>query len=196
MTKKITLNIPSISDDDIYVAMKDIPGYLDITPKDFKEIYQLACKHAIERYTLTVKACDIMTTDVVTANIKTPLQEVAHLMAQHEISGIPVINGSGKVAGVISEKDFLSHRGAKKAKSFMVVVAECLKNKGCAAISIKQGKAEDIMTSPAIVVYEDKPINEIFMLFRERAINRVPVLTQGGDLKGIICRGDLMGFFQ
>jgi CBS-domain-containing membrane protein len=33
-----------LSDEDIYEAMKEIPGYLDITPGDFKELYQIACR--------------------------------------------------------------------------------------------------------------------------------------------------------
>ena len=53
-----------ISDDDICEAMKDIPGYLDITPGDCREIYLKAYNHAIERLTSSVKASDVMTRDV------------------------------------------------------------------------------------------------------------------------------------
>ena len=37
---------PDVSDSDIYEAMKEIPGYLDITPSDLKEIYRHAYRHA------------------------------------------------------------------------------------------------------------------------------------------------------
>ena len=40
---------PDISDSDIYEAMKEIPGYLDVTPSDLKEIYRHAFRHALER---------------------------------------------------------------------------------------------------------------------------------------------------
>ena len=54
-----------ISDDDIYEAMKDVPGYLDITPGDFKEVYLQAYRHAISRVMKSVKAADVMTRQVI-----------------------------------------------------------------------------------------------------------------------------------
>ncbi len=41
--------IPEISDSDIYEAMEEIPGYLDITPEDFREIYRHAFQHAYQK---------------------------------------------------------------------------------------------------------------------------------------------------
>ena len=55
------LRCPDISDSDIYEAMKEIPGYLDITPSDLKEIYRHAFRHALERVSRPVKAATIMT---------------------------------------------------------------------------------------------------------------------------------------
>ena len=48
-----------ISDDDIFKAMKEIPGYLDTTPGDFKDLYRFAYKQTIERLTRSVKV-DVM----------------------------------------------------------------------------------------------------------------------------------------
>jgi CBS-domain-containing membrane protein len=38
-----------LTEEDILEAMKEIPGYLDITPRDFKEIYSLAYRQALSR---------------------------------------------------------------------------------------------------------------------------------------------------
>ena len=81
-----------ISDEDILKAMKEIEGYLDITPGDAKDIYRLAYRHAIERLTHLVKAGSVMTKAVVSVKRDTPLEEVAELMAGHGISGVPVAN--------------------------------------------------------------------------------------------------------
>ena len=62
-----------IKDEDILEAMRNIPGYLDITPGDFKEIYRLAFQHALERLGRAVTAAEIMTTDVVAVKPDTPL---------------------------------------------------------------------------------------------------------------------------
>jgi CBS domain-containing membrane protein len=181
-----------ISDDDIFKAMKDINGYLDITPGDFKEIYRFAYRHALDRMTHSVTAGEVMTTDVVFVKKDDTLETAAEIMARHSIAGVPVVENGEKVVGVISEKDFLFHMGGKDARSFMEVVAKCLRDKGCVAIPMRRQKAEDIMTSPAITVREDTPVSEIATIFMEKEINRVPVTDDGGKLLGIIAREDIV----
>jgi CBS domain-containing protein len=181
-----------ISDEDIYAAMKDIPGYIDITSGDFKELYRLAYRHALKRIVQSIKAGDIMTREVVSVERKIPLSEVANKMAETGVAGVPVVEADKKVAGIISEKDFLSRMGAKNTKSFMGVVAECLKAKGCVAVSIRGQNAEDIMTTPAITVSEDTTVTEIAKIFSEKNINRVPVTNKQGHLVGIVSRADIV----
>ncbi len=183
-----------ISDEDIFEAMKNIPGYLDITPGDFKEVYQMAYRHAMSRIVHSVKAKDIMTTKVLSVKEDTPVEEIADLLAQNSISGVPVIEENGKVAGIISERDILSGIGVKNIKSIMGVISACLKNNGCLAISICGHKARDIMTSPAITVLEDTALSEIASIFTEKNINRVPVTDAEGHLLGIVSRADILRY--
>jgi CBS domain-containing protein len=60
------------------------------------------------------------------------------------------------------------------------------------AVDIRGKSAGDIMTSPAITVYEDTSIMEIDNRMRNRRINRVPVLNQMDKLSGIVTRTDLL----
>ena len=181
-----------ISDDDIYDAMKEIPGYLDITPGDFKEVFRFAYQHAVERFS-SVKAGAAMVREVISVTRKTPLVQVAEAMARRGVSGVPVVEEGERVVGVISEKDFLTRMGEQDAKTFMGVVAECLKGKGCVAVPIRGQNAEDIMTSPAVTVNEETSIMEIANIFAEKNINRVPVINQQDRLVGIITRADVVG---
>ena len=181
-----------ISDDDILKAMKDISGYLDITPGDFKEIYGFAYQHALDRMTHSVTAGEVMTTDVVFVKKDDTLETAAKIMARHGIAGVPVVENGEEVVGVISEKDFLFQMGGGNARSFMEVVAKCLRDKGCVAIPLRRQKAEDIMSSPAITVRENTPVSEIATIFTEKEINRVPVTDDGGKLLGIIAREDIL----
>ena len=181
-----------LTDRDVYEAMKSIPGYLDITPGDFKELYCHAYRHAVERVSRSVTARDMMAGDVASVGLDAPLDEVAELMGSRGISGVPVTDGEGRVAGVISEKDFLSRMGEAGPKNFMTVVANCLKARGCIALPIRAKKAGDIMSSPAITVREDTSYSEITELMAQRTINRVPVTDAEGRLIGIITRNDLI----
>ncbi len=181
-----------ISDNDILEAMKAIPGYLDITPQDFKILYVSALKHAFQRLTEEIKAKDVMTAKVIFVQEDCSSREVAKEMAAHDISGLPVVNSEKKVVGIISEKDFLLQMGDKGTESFMDVVEHCLSNKGCLAITMRQQKARDIMRSPAITVSLDTPVSEIAHIFTEKKINRAPVTDEKGNLSGIVARADIV----
>lgn len=181
-----------LKDEDIYEAMKSIPGYLDITPGDFKEVYQLAYRQALERLSRAVTAQQIMTREVVSVRPDTLLAEVAGAMGKRGISGVPVVDEAGKVVGVISEKDFLTHMGLAKDQNFMSLVASCLQNRGCVALPIKKRQAADLMSSPALTVGPEASVKEIAALFTEKGINRVPVTDATGRLLGLVSRGDLI----
>lgn len=181
-----------LSEEDVLKAMKDIPGYLDITPGDFKEIYSFAYRHAVERHIHSTRAKDAMTRQVVFVNKATTLIEVADILNHHDITGVPVVDDEKKVVGVISEKDFLFNMGAKETRTFMGVVAHCLKNKGCVAISMRKQKAKDIMSSPAITVSENTLVSEIAGIFTEKKINRTPVTDPNDILIGIVTRTDIV----
>ncbi|PIU54371.1 MAG: CBS domain-containing protein [Deltaproteobacteria bacterium CG07_land_8_20_14_0_80_60_11] len=181
-----------LKDEDIYEAMQGIPGYLDITSGDFKELYSLAYRRALERLSRAVTAAEIMTTDVVAVKPGTPVAEVAAAMGRRGVSGVPVVNAGHKVVGVISEKDFLSRMGVKEPRNFMSLVAGCLLTKGCVALPIKRALAADLMTSPAVTVAPDTPVRDIAALLTQKGINRVAVTDPAGRLLGLVCRGDIV----
>jgi len=193
--RKDGVNLPSgveLQDEDIFEAMKGISGYLDITPGDFKEVYQLAYRHALERLSREVTAGEIMTREVVVVRPDTPLADVAEIMGMKGISGVPVVDAADKVVGVISEKDFLTQMGLSEPQNFMSLVASCLKSKGCVALPIKKREAADLMTAPAVTIGPDTTVKEIAALFTEKSINRVPVTDADGRLLGLVTRGDII----
>ncbi len=181
-----------ISEKDILAAMKDIQGYIDISPGDFKEVFQVAYSHAIQRIMNSLTAADIMTSPVNTVGIEMDLRQTATFLAEKRISGAPVVDSDGRIAGVVSEKDFLSIMGVGKPESFMQVVAHCLKNKGCMTADMKNHAIRDIMTTPAITAGPQITVGAISALFIDRQINRIPIVDAGGKPIGIVTRTDLV----
>jgi CBS domain-containing membrane protein len=181
-----------LKEEDILEAMRAIPGYLDITPGDFKEVYRLAFQQALERLSRSVTAAEIMTREVVAVNPDTPVAEVAAAMGQRGVSGLPVVDRENRVVGIISEKDFLAHMGVKEPLNFMSLVAGCLLTKGCVALPIKKALAQDIMSAPAITVGPDTPLHTIAALLTDKGINRVAVTDSEGRLLGLVSRGDIV----
>ena len=183
------------SDEDVYEAMKKIPGYLDISAGDFKELYLLAYQHAETRLYNSVRVAEIMTREVVTVLPATPLAEAAARMAKHHITGLPVVREDGTVAGVLSERDFFRNMGDGSQTSCMALIADSLASGGCPALCMRGTTAGEIMTTPVITVLETALLHEAGKLMREKGINRVPVTDNSNRLLGILTRSDLMHAF-
>ena len=180
-----------ISEQDVIEAMKAIPGYLDITPGDFKEVYQAAYALAVKRLLTSLKAADLMTKPVQLVGQEMDLVQAAALLAEKQISGAPVVNNEGKIVGVVSEKDFLKEMGFGATPSFMQIATHCLNNKGCMIGNLHNRTIGDIMTRPPITGSPEMTIGQISALFVDRQINRLPIVGVDGRPVGIVTRTDL-----
>ena len=184
-----------ISESDVMDAMRSISGYIDITPRDFKEVYRVAYALARDRMQNALKARDVMTAPVHIIHLGTGLVEAAALLAEKGISGAPVVDEAGKIAGVISEKDFLIQMGAGKAPSFMQVILQCLSSKGCLAAPMHKMTAGDIMSAPPITAEAGIALGEITAILNERRINRLPIVDADQRPIGIVTRTDLVASY-
>lgn len=115
---------------------------------------------------IALLARDVMTTEVVTVPPSMTMQELARLLAERHISGVPVVDHMGRVIGIVSEADILSRRQGEET-------------------------VRPIMTTDVVAVAEEESVHEIALLLWMKRINRVPVLRQG-ELVGIVSRTDLV----
>ncbi len=185
-----------ISELDVVKAMKSIDGYIDITPGDFKEVYQVAYSLAIKRLLDSLTASSIMSKPVLFIDQETALVSAAHLLAEKQISGGPVVDKDGRVVGVVSEKDFLKEMGFGTTPSFMQIATHCLNSKSCMIGNLRNRTVSDIMTSPSITGDPEMTIGAISTLFAERKINRLPIIDADGRPVGIVTRTDLAHSFH
>jgi CBS-domain-containing membrane protein len=172
--------------------MKDIQGYIDISPGDFKEVFQVAYRHAVQRIRDSLRAADIMTRPVHCVGLEMDLVQAAAFMADKCISGAPVADAEGRIAGVVSEKDFLARMGLGKSVSFMQIIAHCLTNKGCMVTNLRNHFIRDIMTTPAVTAGAEMTVGAISTLFIDKQINRLPIVDTDGRIIGIVTRADLV----
>lgn len=192
MTIKDQCERVDLSEDDVLDAMRSMQGYVDITPGAFREIYQLAWAHATKRLTGAVQAREIMTTPVHCLRHDLSAPEAADFLAEQGISGAPVVDGEGKVCGVVSEKDFLRTMGFTDP-SFMRIIAQCLRASGCMVSELRGLSLGELMNTPPITASENISVAEISALFVEKSINRLPICDASGRPKGIVTRADLVG---
>jgi CBS domain-containing protein len=105
-----------------------------------------------------------MTRQVVSVSPVTPVRQLAKILTQNRISGVPVVDKRGKVVGIVSERDLLDGRGSQ---------------------------VKSIMNKNVIGVAEDTSVQEIASLMATRHQKRLPVM-RGGQLAGIVSRADVV----
>jgi CBS domain-containing protein len=143
---------------------------------------------------MSISVRDVMTRDVITVRPETPLKDVARLLVEYAISGVPVVSPDGSVLGVVSEADFLlkeqaggeapRHRPLASLFGDSAPTRERLEKVAAAT-------AGEAMSSPAIAIEADQSVHEAADLMVRRAVNRLPVTDHRG-LVGIVTRADLV----
>ena len=136
-------------------------------------------------------AKDVMKTEVVTVSESTPVKEVAKLMLEHDISGLPVVDKQGRVLGVVSELDLMRKQIAPNEPRIWATLWGMDENsveKYVDALKKYMGKtAGEVMTSPALTVDVFDSLERAGNLMFDKQIKRVFV-TDDGKLAGVISR--------
>lgn len=141
-------------------------------------------------------ARDIMTRQVVTVSPNMTVPEVAKVLLDHRISGVPVVSKDNEVIGIVTEGDLITREISLKTPPVLSLLGGFiyLENPNRFEEELRKVTAvqvEDLMTREVISVQEDTPVGEIATLMVKKKINRVPVLRHK-KLVGIITRADIV----
>lgn len=134
---------------------------------------------------------EIMTRDVIAVAPETSVHEAARRMADHEVSGLPVVDDTGKVVGIVSDGDLIvRQKGQERLPLWRLFFgdAERLAREYQKAHGTTVG---EVMTRSVITVSPDLPIDSAAAILDRHQIRRVPVVADG-QLVGIVSRGDLV----
>jgi len=137
---------------------------------------------------------DMMTTDVCTVRPETPLKEVARLLVERRVSGVPVVDEGGRVLGVVSEGDFLAREAGAAERPRGPLWWHWAASPDQAANRMNATTAGEAMTSPAITVSAERSLMNAAAIMARSAINRLPVVDDG-KLVGIVSRADIVRAF-
>jgi CBS domain-containing protein len=139
---------------------------------------------------------DVMTSPVVSIRRTAPLKDVARLLVEHRISGLPVVDVDGTVLGVVSEADFLWKESGESAVSHRPLARILGESKSSRSKldKVHATRAADAMTAPAITIESSRPLAEATRLMAIHKVNRLPVVD-AGVLVGIITRADIVRAF-
>jgi len=137
-----------------------------------------------------MKISQIMTSEVTAVTPDTPLKDVAAVLIERRISGVPVVEGE-RLLGIVSETDIVRKAGGAQTPASLL---ERLLRPDSSHRSSVARVAADVMTSPPVTIDAWRPVAAAAALMTDQRINRLPV-TEDGRLVGIVTRSDLVRAF-
>ncbi len=141
----------------------------------------------------SLRARDLMTPDVVTVPPETPVLAIARLLADRGISAVPVVDGEGKVAGIVTEADLIRRLAGEEDKphSWLGSLFSNQERDAERYARTHGMTAKDVMTEEVVSVDPDTLASAVAHLMEDKGIRRV-LVVQDGRLRGLVSRADLL----
>ena len=121
----------------------------------------------------TMKARDLMSKPPYTCGPDTDLAIVAKLMWDHDCGSVPVVDASGTVVGVVTDRDICIATATRR-------------------LLPEQIAASQVMTAPIRACLSNDSVSDVLATMREFRIRRVPVIDANGRLQGVISLNDIV----
>jgi CBS domain-containing protein len=143
---------------------------------------------------LTAK--DIMTRDVVTVRPETSIEELASLLVKNQISGVPVVDANGALAGIVTENDLISRNKRlhiPTVVSFLdaAIYLESSKKFADEVKRVTATKVADICAKKVVTINEDTTLSDIATIMAEKKVYLLPVV-RAGAVVGIVGKRDVV----
>jgi len=134
-----------------------------------------------------------MTPTVVVGHEDTPFKELVRSMAEHRVSGVPVVSTEGRLVGIVTEADLLRVEAHEQPPRNLLVELFIDRRRLEEIERLADDiRARDIMTRDVVTVAPDRPIDEAARRMIHEGVKRLPVVDEEGRILGIVSRRDLL----
>lgn len=140
---------------------------------------------------------DFISRDLITVRPETPIKEALQLLARNRIGGLPVVDETEQLVGVLSETDLLWRESGVTPPPYIVLLDSViyLQNPSTYERELHKALGEtvaDVMTRKPITIAPDKPLSEAARIMHDRRIHRLFVLDVQGKVIGVLTVGDII----
>ena len=135
----------------------------------------------------------VMSPIVLTVPLDASIYQAAETMVSAEVSALPVVDGTGRMVGILSEAD-LMHRaeiGTEPRKGWLQRLLSDRTGAAHESVVLHSRRVGDVMTREVVTVHEQTPLSEVARLMDHHEIKRVPVMRDG-KVVGIVSRSNLL----
>ncbi len=139
-------------------------------------------------------ARDIMTSPVVTIGEDATVGEAAALMIERNASCLPVLDGNGKIAGIITHSDFgFQRRFLRLAGEAHTLMGSYVRPESVERVAreVSARPVKDVMSRPVVTLDAGASISDVAEVMISKGVNRIPI-TRDKELVGIITRHDMV----
>lgn len=146
---------------------------------------------------MTKTVADVMSRNPVVVKRETSLTEAIKILAERRISGLPVVDDSGKLIGIISETDLMWQETGVTPPAYIMFLDSVIYLQNPATYERDLHKAlgqtvGEVMSKDPITIAPDKSLRDAAKLMHDKNIHRLPILDSEGQVIGILTRGDII----
>jgi len=140
---------------------------------------------------------DVMSRDPIVVRSETPLNEAIKILAERRISGLPVVDDTGKLVGIISETDLMWQETGVTPPAYIMFLDSVIYLQNPATYERDLHKAlgqtvGEVMSKDPITISPDKSLTQAARVMHDKSVHRLPVLDESGQVIGILTRGDIV----
>ncbi len=135
---------------------------------------------------------ELMTSAVVHVRPDTGFKEIARLLAEHDITAVPVLDQEDRPLGLVSEADLLLNEAAREDPAGLLLTPDLPPRERARS---RATTAVGLMTAPAVCARPEWTVVEAARLMQSERVKRLPVVDEAGRLVGIVSRSDLLRVF-
>jgi CBS-domain-containing membrane protein len=142
-----------------------------------------------------LKAKDIMTKDVITIRDEATVEELARLLMEHRISGVPVVDEKNQIEGIVTENDLIRKNKRLHIPTVIRLFDAYLmvgsKNMEKEIENMAATTVDEICTRQVVSITEETSLDEIATIMAEQHVHLLPVLSEGAVV-GIVGKADVV----
>jgi CBS domain-containing protein len=142
-------------------------------------------------------ARDIMTENVITIKKDSSIEDLSEVLLKNKISGVPVVDSDGKIAGIVTEADIIVQDTDLHFPTYFkllggIIYLDSLNKFKDDLKRHLATKVEDIMVKKVRTITPDTTVSDIAELMLKLKVNRLPVVDEDSNILGIVTRADIV----
>jgi CBS domain-containing protein len=139
----------------------------------------------------------VMTHNPIMVNPQTPLKQAIQILAEKQISGLPVVDDMSKLVGIISETDLMWQETGITPPAYIMLLDSVIYLQNPATYERDLHKAlgqtvGEVMSNNPITIRPDQSLKAAAKIIQDHKVRRLPVVDDAGTVIGILTRGDII----